>query len=165
MSKSKATEAKLAGVDVDLPPGAIETLEFARSNPELFKRLSEVVLKEFLAESEARAGGDYNDLLLGLYECLIRRVNLSEGQLIRWKQGLKNKRRPAYGEPAVVVNLLAEPIESSVDNPGSTYFREPLDMIIGVLDDEKELAIYYVDRRRFEPYEDSHEPSRDSGDS
>jgi hypothetical protein len=73
------------------------------------------------------------------------------GDIVRWKQGMKNRKRPAYGEPAIVVELLSEPVSDSTDESGSPYFRENLDVVLGVIDSDGDLITFHYDRRRFEP--------------
>jgi len=75
-----------------------------------------------------------------------------KGQLVTWKLGLKNKQKPRIGEPAIVVKVLENPIFDTEQNSGSPYFKEPLDMIIGVFEEEHEAFIlFHVDKRRFKP--------------
>jgi len=82
-----------------------------------------------------------------------REVEFSEGDLITWKEGLKNKRFPKLGEPAIVVEVLDEPIINEEENPSTPYFREVLDIKIGVLEDEgNNLLIIHSDHRRYEHY-------------
>ena len=45
------------------------------------------------------------------------------GDLVTWKPGLKNRRVPLTGQPAVVVALLDEPLLDSEQESGSTYYR------------------------------------------
>ena len=79
---------------------------------------------------------------------------LRPGMLAVWKPGLKNRRFPRYGEPVVVVALLDEPIVNPGDESGSPYFREPLDLLLGVVrGDDREFLVYHADRRRFQPAE------------
>jgi len=79
---------------------------------------------------------------------------LHPGMLAVWKPGLKNRRFPRYGEPVVVVALLDEPIVNPGDESGSPYFREPLDLLLGVVrGDDREFLVYHADRRRFQPAE------------
>ncbi len=77
--------------------------------------------------------------------------NFAEGQLVGWKKGLKNRKYPRYGEPAIVVELLATPIFSDETESGSPYFREPLDLILGVMVND-DFEIFYYDKRRFVAY-------------
>ena len=91
---------------------------------------------------------------------LLERLNngreraLRPGMLATWKPGLKNRRFPRYGEPVVVVALLDAPIADPEHDSGSPYFREPLDLLLGVVrGDDREFLVYHADRRRFQPYE------------
>lgn len=93
---------------------------------------------------------------------LLERLNngreraLRPGMFAVWKPGLKNRRFPRYGEPVVVVALLDEPIINPSDESGSPYFKEPLDLLVGVVrGDDREFLVYHADRRRFQPHEGS----------
>jgi len=77
------------------------------------------------------------------------------GDIVLWKQGLRNKKRPYQHEPAIVLEMLEPPIFDERQDSGSTYFREPLNMVIGIADyNEKEhetsLLSFHVDKRRFQ---------------
>jgi hypothetical protein len=74
------------------------------------------------------------------------------GQLVQWKKNLKNRKLPHENQPAIVVEVLAEPIVTDEHNSGSPYFREPLDIVLGLLDDENTFLTFYYDSRRFEAY-------------
>jgi hypothetical protein len=77
---------------------------------------------------------------------------------VTWKPGLKNRRIPRYGEPAVVVSVLDSPISDTDPESGSTYFREPLNLVLGVIwDGERgrgDFVTFHFDGRRFQPWED-----------
>lgn len=75
------------------------------------------------------------------------------GMLVKWKEGLANKGRPAVGEPAIVVEVLTSPVYEDTQECGSPYFREPLDVVIGMVTSQGEFITYYYDSRRFELYE------------
>jgi hypothetical protein len=78
---------------------------------------------------------------------------LKPGMLVQWKPGLKNKKTPAYGSPAVVLEALTPPFLNTQSEPYTPYFREPLGIVIGVIDeDDGELLTWHVDARRFQPY-------------
>ena len=56
--------------------------------------------------------------------------------------------------PVVVVALLDAPIVNPDQESGSPYFREPLDLLLGVVrGDDREFLVYHADRRRFQPAE------------
>ena len=84
-----------------------------------------------------------------LKDCL-ERLNQKEtfkpGDIVQWKSGLKNKRSDG---PFIVVNILAEPITDATDESGSPYFREPLDIVLGQVDQDGDFISYYYDSRRF----------------
>lgn len=77
------------------------------------------------------------------------------GDLVTWKPGLKNRRLPRHGQPAVVMAVLDPPVTDSDAESGSTYFNEPLDVVIGLFPDDGpargELLTWHVDGRRFQP--------------
>eukprot|EP00727_Mastigamoeba_balamuthi_P010657 m51a1_g6213 hypothetical protein (271) ;mRNA; r:179583-180577 len=72
---------------------------------------------------------------------------LRPGDLVEWKEGLKNKRRPAEGEIAVVLEVLPTPLYDGGKGASVSYFREPLDVKLGILDNETLLAYFYDSRR------------------
>ncbi|NOS71788.1 MAG: hypothetical protein HOP33_17900 [Verrucomicrobia bacterium] len=80
-----------------------------------------------------------------------RNHNFVVGQLVRWKSGLKNRKRPAYGEPVIVVEVLPEPVHDPTEEAGSAYFREHLTVVLGLLDIDGDFVLFHFDSRRFEP--------------
>ena len=73
------------------------------------------------------------------------------GQFVMWKPGLKNRKIPEYGEPAIVTAVLATPVfDPSEASAASPYFQEALTLVIGSYRDE-DLLEFRVDGRRFEP--------------
>ena len=73
-----------------------------------------------------------------------------------WKPGLKNHRLPRYGHPAVVIEVLETPLFDDDKEAGSTYFREPRDLVLGLIWETDpgrgELLTFHYDRRRFQPW-------------
>jgi hypothetical protein len=80
------------------------------------------------------------------------RHSFQPGDIVDWKKGLKNK--ACYG-PFVVVEMLTEPLfdMEKEHGSGSTYWREPLDLVLGSVDGEGDFITFYYDSRRFELYE------------
>jgi hypothetical protein len=79
------------------------------------------------------------------------------GDVVRWKVDLKNKRNPPYGVPMVVFELLPETVLDGESGSGSQYFREPLNMIVGMYvegSSEDSIGLYHVDSRRLEHHPD-----------
>jgi hypothetical protein len=76
-----------------------------------------------------------------------------KGQFVRWKSGLKNRKFPDYGDPAIVAAVLPSPIfDPSEVAAASPYFQEPLALIIGTFRDDDFLE-FRIDCRSFEPFE------------
>ena len=94
---------------------------------------------------------DASDLIRAL-ELLSVPYNFQRGDLVQWKPGLKNKRRPADGEPMIVVEVLDEPAMDAEQSSGSPYFREPLNLVGAIRDDDGDFMILHYDKRRFEPF-------------
>ena len=90
------------------------------------------------------------------YECFCDRVEtaLRPGMLAVWKPGMKNRRSLAYGEPAIVVDVLDNGLMDTEHGCGSVYFREPLDLVLGFIDEDGDFSTLYYDSRRFEPFVD-----------
>ncbi len=72
------------------------------------------------------------------------------GEVVRWKPGLKNKKYPKEDQIAMVIQQLEKPVIESERDSGSPYFNEPLDLVLGVLDDDNDLMVFHYDKRRFE---------------
>ena len=85
------------------------------------------------------------------YEAMLTQNTFSKGQLVRWKLGLKNRRLPQENQPAIVWEVLAEPIIQNDKESGTPYFREPLDIALALLDKDGDLVIFHYDSKRFEP--------------
>ncbi|MCP5197389.1 MAG: hypothetical protein H6974_11490 [Gammaproteobacteria bacterium] len=98
---------------------------------------------------------DAADRLAILYQRLTngREKELQPGMLVVWKPGLKNRRFPRYGEPAIVVKVLDPPILDHENESGCTYYREPLDLLLGILHKDGDFLVYHFDSRRFQPQE------------
>lgn len=76
------------------------------------------------------------------------------GSFVRWKPGMKNRKHPAYGEPAIVMEMLPTAIldKKSEGDSTSALFREPLDLVLGVFTThDGEFLLFHYDSRRFEP--------------
>jgi hypothetical protein len=91
--------------------------------------------------------------LQSLYSNFAEVHDFRPGQIVRWKPGLKNKRRPEYNEPVVVIEKLTEPAYDTSQGAGSAYYRERLDIILGFIDNDNEMIAFHFDSRRFEPLE------------
>jgi len=81
-------------------------------------------------------------------ESLNMKHTFTTGQIVEWKPMLMNKK--AIG-PFVVVEVIDPPIRNSSENAGSSYFREPLDIVLGHIDGDGDFMIYHYDSRRIQP--------------
>jgi hypothetical protein len=88
-----------------------------------------------------------------LSERLDQLHSFTKGQFVKWKAGLKNRKFPDYGEPAVVTTVLPSPIfDPGEVTAGSAYFQEPLSFVLGMYREEEFLE-FRLDSRRFEPFD------------
>jgi hypothetical protein len=79
--------------------------------------------------------------------------SFAKGQFVKWKPGLKNRRFPDYGEPAIVTAILPSPtFDPSEVTAGSPYFQESLTFVLGIYRDDEFLE-FRLDSRRFEPFD------------
>lgn len=72
------------------------------------------------------------------------------GDVVRWKRGLKNKKYPKEGQLCIVIEEMEEDIIQDGRDSGSPYYREPLNLVLALLDDDSDLVIFHYDKRRFE---------------
>ncbi|WP_069471654.1 hypothetical protein [Candidatus Marithrix sp. Canyon 246] len=115
----------------------------------------EELLTNLLKETDIEKQYNRNDSqkLIEVYQKLLEHHEFKVGDLVKWKQGLTNKILPEINQPAIVIKLLKEPLIDRLDEEaGSRYYREPLDIILGLFDDKDEFLMFYYDKRRFEPY-------------
>lgn len=125
----------------------------AGQSEEATRQLLERLMAELASRSLSITPEERADLLRRRYKLFLEKHEFVPGQLVKWKEGLKNKRRPGYGEPAIVIKVLPEPILDKSGDAGSPYFREPLDLLLGVIDEDGDFIIFHYDKRRFEPFE------------
>lgn len=85
---------------------------------------------------------------------------LRPGDVVVWKDGCQNRKRPKLGEFAVVARVLDHPVFGDESSSGSPYFREPLDLVLMMLDSDGDAAFYYFDKRRFRLAAYSEDPSQ-----
>jgi hypothetical protein len=107
-------------------------------------------MEKSITHDEAKA---LNQKLVQAFESMATKHAFKPKQLVRWKQGLKNKAVPEYNEPAIVWEVLREPLYDNADahGTGTSYFREPLDIVLAVMSEEGDFSMLYFNSRRFEP--------------
>jgi hypothetical protein len=114
------------------------------------------MLALFKKQKESEQSKKYNEFdvkdLQASYERLLQTYNFQKGQLVIWKKGLKNRKFPEENQPAIVIEVLDEPLIQSERDSGTPYFREPLDIALGIIDRDGDFLIFHYDQRRFKPY-------------
>lgn len=79
---------------------------------------------------------------------------LEVGQLVQWKAGMRNRKVPEYGVPAIVWEELPPGHMDEGVNSGDIAYREPLTHRIGFIDErDGDLLVFTYDGSRFEPYQ------------
>lgn len=68
------------------------------------------------------------------------------GDLVQWKLLLKNRQYPHHGKPAIVVEVLDDPITRGKDGE---RLSEPEDIILGFLDGDQDFMVFPFAKRRF----------------
>lgn len=77
------------------------------------------------------------------------------GDLVKFKTGMQNKKQPA--ECGIVIEVLAEPIFGDTKETGSPMYREPLDIIIGVILNDGDFCTFHLDSRRLTHYDETND--------
>lgn len=73
------------------------------------------------------------------------------GDLVEWKPGMQNRRTDG---PFIVVKVLDEPVFDNEEHNSSGHplFREPLDIVCGLIATDGEFLCFHYDSRRFRHY-------------
>ncbi|GEM_PF-6145355 len=79
------------------------------------------------------------------------------GDLVIWEKGLKHKKVPDYGVPAVVLKVLETPIIDEESPISSPYYKEELDILLGIMDEEGDFICFYYDSKRFKSFQQTTE--------
>jgi hypothetical protein len=107
-------------------------------------------------ESPEDLQGDLSGVLQERYRAYAERHQFAAGDLVTWKHGMKDRRYPLYGQPAVVIEVLATPIFDSEQETGSTYFRQQLDLVLGLIVNDGGarggMLTFHFDSHRFQPW-------------
>ena len=115
----------------------------------LLKSLQE---RDSIGEEQESYEEEYIATLKTACSNFLKKESFQVGQLVKWKENLKNRKIPYKNQPAIVVAVLDEPIISNEQESGSPYFRETLDIVLGVLVDDNTFLTFYYDSKRFEAY-------------
>jgi hypothetical protein len=123
------------------------------TSAELLKTFREAFREEDTdSEEEKNYGEEYIAQLKLACKNFLRKESFEVGQIVKWKENLKNRKLPHKNQPAIVIAILDEPVISTDDESGSPYFLETLDIILGIVVDDDTFLTFYYDSRRFEAY-------------
>jgi hypothetical protein len=87
-------------------------------------------------------------------ERLITPSNHRVGDIVAWKEGLKNGAHPGFNEFAIVTEVLATPMVLTEADPGSSHYHERLDIRILCFPHPEFGIEFYMDGRRFQKVEE-----------
>lgn len=115
------------------------------------QKIREAVERRGIPPQPTKQDSNEIDRLTHLCNELHDKAYFTTGDIVVWKDGLKNKNYPEYGQPAIVLRRLDNPIVNPVEDSGSTYFNEPLDIVLGLIsrDEDDAFLVFYYDSRRF----------------
>jgi hypothetical protein len=120
---------------------------------EIIKNLQEKERdKDVNEEEENNYGEEYIAQLKSVCKSFLKKESLEVGQIVKWKENLKNRKLPHKNQPAIVIAILYQPVISTDKDAGTPYFLETLDIILGVIVENGTFLTFYYDSRRFEPY-------------
>ena len=120
------------------------------------KELIKSIISSALEKKETRNQLDAEETIEALKKArnnFLEKYSFKEGDIVKWKPLLKNRQTPEYNEPAIVIKVLENPIYDESEESGSTYWQEPLDLVLGILADG-ELRTFHNDSRKFQPYKE-----------
>jgi hypothetical protein len=120
---------------------------------EIIKNLQEKERdKDLNEEEENNYGEEYIAQLKSVCKNFLKKESLEVGQIVKWKENLKNRKLPHKNQPAIVIAILYQPVISTDKEAGTPYFLETLDIILGIIVGDGTFLTFYYDSRRFEPY-------------
>lgn len=128
--------------------------EVPELNEEQKKDLLKILLKRTLEDNKNEDIDNPRKIetLKRLKELYEKKYDFKVGDIIRWKNQMKNRKLPEYNEPVILLEILENPIVNSNEQIGSTYFNENNDIKVGLIK-ENSLLTFYFDSTRFELYE------------
>jgi hypothetical protein len=119
---------------------------------ELANLLKSLEGREVIEQEQESYDDEYIFSLKNACHNLLRKESFQVGQLVKWKPNLQNRKLPYKNQPAIVIEILEKPITSNNQDPGSPYFQEKLDIVLGVLMNDGTFVTFYYESRRFEHF-------------
>ena len=124
----------------------------SESQDRIFELLKTLNDKDIDSEKEKNYGEEYLAQLKSACKNFVRKESFEVGQIVKWKENLKNRKLPHNNQPAIVISILDQPVISTDNESGSPYFLETLDIILGIIVDDGSFLTFYYDSKRFEAY-------------
>ena len=89
--------------------------------------------------------------LRAFFEVFRKENFFAVGDIVEWKPGMRNRR--TIGPCIVIHQYIGKDIPFNEDKSGIQGFMEPLDLAVGVIDEEDgEFMVFHVDSRRMQHY-------------
>ncbi|WP_128330898.1 hypothetical protein [Apibacter sp. HY039] len=108
---------------------------------------------KILSRQDNNANEEYISKLKNIAKNYNKKSVFEVGDLVQWKIGLKNRKKPEYNQPAIVIEVLEEPINEHInDKVGVSNLNEKLSLALGFLSENNEFQISYYSQKRFEHY-------------
>jgi len=121
---------------------------FGTADPDILEAIQK-------AKQTAQTAADREKLssaerLVNLQRSYEQQTRFNVGDLVMWKDGMRNRRLPAYGQ-VVIVSAVFDGVQYSAEkSSGSPYFREPETIKIASIDeDDGEFVEFCMDQQRF----------------
>lgn len=111
-------------------------------------QLLKLLVTQLTKETDDETPENLLTILKAAYE---NKVAFSPGDIIEWKHMMKNRKRPEYNAPVIVMEILEKPIINTEGDLGSSGFNEICDIKIGLVIDNV-FMMFYVDSHRFQKY-------------
>jgi hypothetical protein len=115
----------------------------------LLKKVLERLLEENFNEINEKVTPDR---LKKTYELFTKKYKFKVGDIVKWKPGFNHRKLPRENEPAIVIEVLDNPIIDPTDDVGSPYYNEQYDIKLGIIHPDGRFLTFYYDSARFEPY-------------
>lgn len=113
----------------------------------LGKSLADTVIKKPDRDPES-----VKTILLQRFAALQVKHRFRPGDLVQIRPGLRMEKFPYDGEPGIVVEVLDSPIFDTSKNSDSPYFRDKLDIIIGIIHADGGFLRFHMSSDRLEPW-------------
>jgi hypothetical protein len=88
-------------------------------------------------------------LLKSLGSAYLARETFKPGDLVTWKDGLKDCRLPKYGQPGIIIEI-REGQRDTREETGSCYYQTPNEARVAILDSDGDFVSWWLDLNRLQ---------------